>query len=301
MTVNLTKQHKDSAIHSDAVIEQFGDGIPYDRVRVIDEARFYLAQSAEAMLEAGKRLVLIKEHEAHGDFQRIVQDQLGMPNATARRLMQAAMKYLSPQLQSKRSALSVLGKTKLFELLAEDDEQLASLDEGGTVAGLTLDDIDRMTSRELRAALREAKEQEQAKDQVLADKNQRIDQLSTDLERSQNRYQLSPPPPEEESEEIRKQAAKLGFEAEHHLRVTLREALQAVLDHGQEHGIDAGLWVRGQLDQIADSFNYLCEQLGTVSWLEEHPPYLPTAGAETEEDEIPLWNGEAATDMETES
>jgi hypothetical protein len=303
MSDHINQQQNEASKHSAAIIEQFGDGMPYERVRVVDEAKFFLAQSAEAMLEAGKRLLLIKEHEPHGEFIDIVENRLGIHSRAAQRMMSASLKYLSPKLQTKAITLSHLGKSKLFELMAEDDDDLAALDEGGTVAGLTLDEIDRLSTRELRKALREAKEQEKAKDQVLADKNQRIDQLSTDLERSQNRYQLNPPPPEEESEEIRKQAAKLGFEAEHHLRVTLREALRAVLDHGEEHGLDTGIWVRGQLDQIADSFNYLCEQLGIVSWLEEHPPYLPTADAEadTEEDEIPLWNGETATDMEAES
>ncbi len=33
---------------------RFGDGLPYERERIVHEARFYMAQSAEAMLEAGR-------------------------------------------------------------------------------------------------------------------------------------------------------------------------------------------------------------------------------------------------------
>ena len=36
--------------------QKFSDGLPYDQNRIINECRFYMAQSAEAMLEAGKRL-----------------------------------------------------------------------------------------------------------------------------------------------------------------------------------------------------------------------------------------------------
>ncbi|HCK4741513.1 TPA: DUF3102 domain-containing protein, partial [Pseudomonas aeruginosa] len=140
--------------HSAEVMAQFGDGLPYDRIRVVNEARFYMAQSAEAMLEAGKRLIVLKEHEPHGDFTQIVTEQLGIHERAARRMMQAALKYLSPALESKRTTLSVLGKAKLLELISEDDDDLVALADGGTVAGLDLDDIERMSCRELRKALR---------------------------------------------------------------------------------------------------------------------------------------------------
>ncbi len=54
-----------------------------------------------------------------------------------------------------------------------DDEELDALADGGTVAGATLDDIDRMTSRELKAALREARETNAAQQQVLAGKDEK--------------------------------------------------------------------------------------------------------------------------------
>lgn len=93
--------------------------------------------------------------------------------------MKASVKYLSPALASKSTTLSTLGKSKLFELMAQDDEDLAALTDGGTVAGLTLDDIDVMSVRELRKALREANEEASAKDRLLADKNQKLDELQS--------------------------------------------------------------------------------------------------------------------------
>ncbi|HIB1401483.1 TPA: DUF3102 domain-containing protein [Salmonella enterica subsp. enterica serovar Muenchen] len=174
---NLSVELNEIAQHRMEIMEQFGEGLPYERTRVIHEAKFYMSQSAEAMLEAGKRLVILKENEPHGDFTEIVTSQLGMAERTARLIMQAAMKYCSPQLDTKRQALAVLGKTKLFELMTEDDEELAELTEGGTVAGMTLDDIDRMTSRELRKALRESKEDLAASRKLNAEKSQEINEL----------------------------------------------------------------------------------------------------------------------------
>ncbi|HMN55613.1 MAG TPA: DUF3102 domain-containing protein [Ottowia sp.] len=165
------------------VAERYGDGEPYDRRRLVDEARFFLGSAAEAMLELGKRLVQIKENEPHGDFERIVTDQLGLALRSARRIMQASVKYLSPALASKRPALAVLGKTKLFDLALEDDDDLSELAEGGTLAGLNLDEMQSMSHRELRAALAEARKDKTAKDKVITEKNAKIDKLSEQLHR----------------------------------------------------------------------------------------------------------------------
>ncbi|WP_290608893.1 helix-turn-helix domain-containing protein [Arsenophonus sp. ENCA] len=160
---------------------RFGDGLPYERERIVHEARFYMAQSAEAMLEAGKRLIILKENEPYGEFMKIVEERIGMPYNTAGRLMKAAIKYLSPSLQQKSPTLVKLGKAKLYELMLEDDEELAELAEGGTIAGLTLDDVDRMSVSELRAALRKDEAALKRSQQLVAEKEKQLQQLSRQL------------------------------------------------------------------------------------------------------------------------
>ncbi|EPZ4371122.1 DUF3102 domain-containing protein [Salmonella enterica subsp. salamae serovar 42:b:e,n,x,z15] len=164
--------------HRVAIMEQFGEGLPYDRNRIVHEARFYMAQSAEAMLEAGKRLVILKENEPHGEFINILESELNIEARVARRMMQASLKFLGLEGElPKRSTLSVLGKGKLYELMVLDDDDLDSLADGGTVAGATLDDIDRMSVRELRKALRESKEDLAASRKLNAEKSQEINEL----------------------------------------------------------------------------------------------------------------------------
>ncbi|ELC3498506.1 DUF3102 domain-containing protein [Salmonella enterica] len=174
---NLSVELNEITQHRMEIMEQFGEGLPYERNRIIHEAKFYMAQSAEAMLEAGKRLVILKENEPHGDFIEIVESQLSLPKRTAQIMMQASLKYLSPKLESKAQALALLGKTKLFELMTESDEELTELADGGTIANMTLDDIDRMTTRELRKALRESKEDLAASRQLNNEKSQEINEL----------------------------------------------------------------------------------------------------------------------------
>lgn len=173
----LNAELNESMQHHMAIMEQFVEGLPYHYERLIEETRFFLSQSAESMLEAGKRLLIIKESEPHGKFTQAVEERLGINYNTAVKMMKAAAKYLDPKLASNLSALTDLGKTKLFELMTEDDGDLSELAEGGSIAGMTLDDIDRMTSRELRKALRESRENLDASRQLNAEKSQEINEL----------------------------------------------------------------------------------------------------------------------------
>lgn len=231
-----------------------GYDLAYDRDRVIQEARFYMAQSAEAMLEAGRRLLVIKEHEPHGDFLVIVEERLGLNVRAAQRMMAASAKYLlNPALESKATALSLLGKTKLFELMSEADADLAALAEGGTLAGHTLDEVDAMTSRELRAALREAQAEKQAGDALLEKKNKRIDQLERDRQR------ISKLPLDEAFAALMKEAAGIAADCEGAVLGQLRQALFAIKNHGDQDNTPA---MAGLVGQIQARLTALREEFG---------------------------------------
>ncbi|MET6553788.1 DUF3102 domain-containing protein [Citrobacter farmeri] len=277
LSVNLNAMSE----HRLEIMQQFGDGLPYERDRIVHETRFYMAQSAEAMLEAGKRLVILKENEPHGDFIDIVESQLSLSKRTAQVMMQASLKYLSPKLEPKAQALALLGKTKLFELMTEDDEDLVELADGGTIAGMSLDDIDRMTSRELKAALREARETNAAQQRVLADKNEKIDSLSTKLEK---KSRIQPPKPDEEVKKLRAEVTALAVEAESAIAVRLSSAFETLCAYCAENMIDtprdfmAGLVC--QLESTARSlrstFDLPDEPTGNAapSWLTDPTPQI---------------------------
>lgn len=267
--------------HRMEIMQQFGDGLPYERNRIVHEARFYMDQSAEAMLEAGKRLVILKENEPHGEYVQIVKEQLNLEPRIAQKMAQAALKFLSPELTSKAKTFSHLGRSKLYELMLEDDEDLAELADGGTVAGLTLDDVDRMSVRELRQSLREARETNAAQQRVLADKNEKIDSLSTRLEK---KSRIQPPEPDEEVKKLRAEVTALAVEAESAVAVRLSGAFETLCAYCAEHMIDtprdfmAGLVC--QLESTARSlrstFDLPDEPTGNAapSWLTEPTPQI---------------------------
>jgi len=208
--------------------KRFSNGQPYELQLVSNEVRFYLNHSAEAMLEAGKRLILIKEHEKHGDFIGALKE-IGIAPRTAQRMMQAAVKFTGH-----REALANLGRTKMLELMIEDDEDLDALSKGGTVAGLTLDDMDCMTTTMLRKKLRQArqkeKDAEEVQERLLEQKDKKINQLDKKLH------------------DIRKRSKQWDFRVDDYRRETTavtHKLLEAI----------------SQLDELRDAF--LTEDFGT--------------------------------------
>ena len=161
----------------------FGAGADYDRDRVTAEVRHHLGQGALAMLEAGRRLCWLRDREPHGEWMGALA-LIGIGQSVANKMMQAARKFVGPNSELVTNLASV---TKTYELAMLDDEDLDELREGGTVAGLTLDDIDRMAPSELRAALRaerkEKKERADAQRKVATRRQERIDELEQANER----------------------------------------------------------------------------------------------------------------------
>lgn len=158
-----------------AIDKQFGGVVEYERDRVVSEAAFFINQGSESFFEAGKRLLLLKEHEEHGNFVKAL-DRIGIDVRAAQRLMTVAARFADTK------ALSSLPRTKLLELAMLDDEELAELDKGGTAVGLTFDDVDKMGVRELRGALRKEREERveegEQNERLLAAKDKKLNQLS---------------------------------------------------------------------------------------------------------------------------
>jgi Protein of unknown function (DUF3102) len=143
-----------------------------------DEIRFYQARSVEAVLELGKRLIILKELTPFGEFEQRA-ELLGFSSRMARQFMAATLKF------SNRNSTSVLKsagtQTKLLELLVLDDGEIAALADGESARGLKLDDIETMSVRELKAALRAAQADATATDRVLEEKSKSITKLQKEI------------------------------------------------------------------------------------------------------------------------
>lgn len=160
------------------VEENYSDGSEYDRFRIQDEIKFYQEQAGYALIEIGKRLLRIRAHEEHGGFLQALQ-ATGIAERTAQYAMLAARKFSNTQ------APAGLGGEKLRALTVLEDEEIATLGSGGAVFGVTLDDIDRMSTRELRAHLRKEREkrknEKEARESVIKQKEAKINELEEKL------------------------------------------------------------------------------------------------------------------------
>lgn len=261
--------------HSMAVMAQWANGEKYDEKVMIERGRFAVRQTLEGMFELGRVLIIIKEHTDHGRFTDIIVENFGLHQREAQRLMNATQRFATPAMQKAQPKLMDLSKSKLLELLTEEDDDLIDLADGGSINGVTLDDVDRMTVRELRAALKDSREDLEAARKVSATKQETIDELNHTLEKT--RKKLADADPEKIGEELHAtlNAAQTGVRS---ALTQIQPVLAQLIEHGQANGVDHAPTMVGCLNQIIRDCEYLRETYGlpreaptdaTPAWLKD--------------------------------
>ena len=250
------KPEQAAMIHSSEIMRLWADGEVYDEKIFIERGRLKFREAQEAFFEFGRVLVVLKEHMPHGKFQATVKSEFGISPESARKMIQATVKFCSPQLLKAQPKLLTLGKSKLFELMTEDDEDLQELADGGSVNGITLDDVDRMTIKELRAALRESRDTAEAKDKIIADKNKKVDELAEKLAKKQTGKE---PSPEDVGSELTMQLSSLEVAARSDLS-RFAEVFEQMLAHGEANGYDHRPQMVAAINQIIRDAEILRER-----------------------------------------
>ncbi|HHY5315998.1 TPA: DUF3102 domain-containing protein [Neisseria meningitidis] len=260
--------------HSVMVMEQWGNGEVYNEATWIERGRLAVRQTMEGMFELGRALIVLKEHTEHGRFMEIVKGQFGIGHNETARLMSATQRFDTPQMQKAAPKLMDLGKSKLLELLVEEDVTLVGLAEGEEVNGMTFDDVDRMTVRELRVALRESRENLAAKDEVMKTKTAKIDELTEKLAKKQT--VVREPKAEDVGSELAMQLTSLEVGIRSQVS-RLKDLFDQLNAHSEAHEISHQAKMVGTLNQIILD----CEQLRESYAL---PTEAPT-------DNVPEWLG----------
>ncbi len=199
---------------------------------VEDEIRFYQHRTVEAMLELGKRLLILKEVSPHGEFEKRA-ELLGFALTSAYAFMNAAKKaFKSPTVGLLAS--QVKDRKAFFELITHDDSTIEALGE--------LDDFDRMSASQLREHARQLTLDKQADEKLLADKSAKIDKLSRHIKKAT---------PDSILQELQKEATALMNDALGCVRGQLRNACLALKDHAELHSSgDQSLFMAGMVGQI---------------------------------------------------
>lgn len=160
----------------------------YSRAAAITTIQGLMANASLVMYEIGRVLCWVRANEPAEEFVALL-DQVGMEKRLAQKLMQTFRKFSAALTGEQRDSVLGLGRSKLLELVALDDEELQAVADGDSDLG-TIDEIDAMSTSELRAAIRREREkgiaEAEAKDRRLSDRNQRIERLEDELEKLQH-------------------------------------------------------------------------------------------------------------------
>jgi hypothetical protein len=244
--------------------ELYADGMPYELERIENEIRFYQDKVGEALLEMGKRLIRIKAHEGHGNFLGSL-ERLGIAPRSAQMAMLAARKF------SNAPALAHLETTKMKVLTVLADDEIKDLDMGESVRGMKLDEIQRMSYRELCENLRKAnndlkKEKEKrAKDREVQEKTIAQKELKINELDQQLRYQQPPTKQQLALAALQKLNEPYTF-ALARINGAIREAYNLVREAEKTPGVDAL-----QLNEWLNQFDIEMQAFNTAreSWTNE--------------------------------
>lgn len=231
--VDLIQQHSQSVA---GLATQLG----YDGALTVgaleDEIRFYQMRTVEACMELGKRLLILKEMTAHGEFEKRI-EILGLSPRMARKFMSAVLKFANRNSNSVLQAAKT--QTKLLELVVLDDDDLDFIEQGGSIGAVSLDSIDTMSTRELKQALRDAKADKDAADLLLKKKDEKINELDSKVTKLQSPVQIKKRA-ESEAQQLAKKAleeANTACLTMHNDTVRFTNSINSVLDTINENGL----------------------------------------------------------------
>lgn len=177
----VTQSQQDATVR--AVAAQLGYQLPADCTDpdlIQRDIAANMRRSVEACLEVGRGLAVLKAACEHGQFAARL-DVLGIDKHVAARFMQSAAKF--SKLPTSATLKAIGNQSKLFEMLVLDDEQIEELELTGQTGELHLDDIATMSVKELRKALREARETADARERIIGDKDAMINRLTEEKTR----------------------------------------------------------------------------------------------------------------------
>lgn len=254
------------------IVRDFGNNVPFSEVVYKDKIVSHLQRSAEELLEASKALYVTYEHIGGiylkwGTFLR----EIGLEESLARRMIQTAKKFYKPET---RPLIEKAGnKSKLFELLVLDDEEIVKVAQGAEDAPITLDEIDRMPTSELRKALREARADNEATKKVLEDKNKKMDKLEAELEKSKATGTRELPRPNYDILAVRTDLTQKTFEFD----VVVKQ-IGAVLSQLQECDDEFAVQAKETLERMRLKCMSMADDLGLdfLNTESDRPAWMPS-------------------------
>lgn len=223
-----------------------------------NSARDAIRRIGMGIFELGGYLLLLKECSEYGEFIPML-ERIGVNHQSAKKYMAVTRRFANG---SSTNHLEKLGFTKMVELLPLDDSQLDDLADEGQTGELALDDVSRMSVKELRAAVR--KERSEAAKQ----KNRAERQEAVNAELHEEVRLVKRQPPADQLKRLLTEASVIQAETLGMVRGTFRQALANLNDSGEGQQLTMSGMVGqliSELTALRDEFN-LPEVGGTPEW-----------------------------------
>lgn len=248
-----------------ALVDQFGDGLPWHPDHYEAAIRIEIGRSAESFLRAGRMLLVARACCVHGEWGGMLK-RLNLGETTALHMMAWARQVAGlpnpARVQDLAAAASTIGK--MIELSRLPDDQFKKLAEEGATGELDLDDVASMTRDELRAAVREARADAEAKDQRITKLSEDVNKAEEKASKAQRKWKAATPDEQQVTLEQRVVEAKHELIANIGTQKTgLLSAFLDLANHCNEHELDCAQFMGdvigellGALREVRDDYEF---------------------------------------------
>lgn len=253
----LADRHQQLATMSDhqqALVDEYGDGLPWHPDHYEAAIRIEIGRSAESFLRAGRLLLVARECAEHGEWIGML-NRINLGRDSAERMMMWARQISgaanAARVRHLQDAASTIGK--MIELSRLPDDQFRALAEEGHTGELDLDDVASMTRDELRAAVREARADAQAKDERIGELSDEVNSAKETAAKVARAWKKSTPDEQlvKLLEEARKAAASVRLAiAAGSEEAGLCGAVVAVMEHAAVNRLNVDAEVAGILSDL---------------------------------------------------
>lgn len=135
-------------------------------------------QTAQNIIEIGKRLIEAKENLQHGEFTEWLKKKVDIGHRTANNFMKVASTFSNSQ------SLANLGSTKLFLLAGLDEEDRQEVMKGNNIEDMTTRELEQVVKekKEIKKQLEAEKEYSEELQEAIRDKETQINELKEKIE-----------------------------------------------------------------------------------------------------------------------
>jgi len=238
--------------HQQALVEEFGDGLPWHPDHYEAAIRIEIGRSAESFLRAGRMLLVARACCVHGEWGGMLK-RLNLGDTTALHMMAWARQVAGlpnpARVQDLQAAAGTIGK--MIELSRLPDDQFKKLAEEGMTGELDLDDVASMSRDELRAAVRELRADKDAKDARISKLSDEVNKAEEKASKAQRKWRGASPDDQQVILEQRIVEAKhevlanIGTE-----KAGLTASILELAGHCNTHQLDCAQFLSDTLNEL---------------------------------------------------